>query len=36
MMVKCEECGNVFGSPPYQAGDLCHMPHCAGTLNPRR
>jgi len=32
MMVKCQACGNVYGSPPKQVGDLCPMPQCGHVL----
>ncbi len=44
-LVKCDRCGNAYGSPPYNAGDLCRGPRggssmrvgaleCGGTLMP--
>jgi hypothetical protein len=32
MMVKCEVCGNVYGSPPRWPGGKCLVGGCQGTL----
>ena len=32
MMVKCQECGNVYGSPPRWPGGVCGVAGCRGTL----
>jgi ribosomal protein S27E len=39
MMVKCDTCGNVYGSPPRYAGDKCLVGYsgqlkCQGELKP--
>ncbi|MCU0917953.1 MAG: hypothetical protein MUC88_25835 [Planctomycetes bacterium] len=33
MMVKCDECGNVYSDPPRAAGERCNVLRCPGTLH---